>query len=281
MILVMQTNFQQLTSKEYKLIVYAKLLKGDSQDRDRVLKYLKELLEKHGLNFDESSEEGEKTVWYLDTNNQDFRQNGFILRVKEKTSNKKCDVTFKTRHAEMDKALTYNIENINSNVSSEFKIEEKKIEEDIMPERIMYSLSTELEYEKDPKLSSWADVKRIFPDLKMDIDSGSQLTMVNNLNPKETKYKLGKITVNGMRIAGCEFSRWLIKDQGRVCHIAEFDIDVDLKNLRENPELTILNADDKIVKSIDMLFNDLLIQDIFDPQGITKTEFIYDFDSCP
>lgn len=276
----MQTNITQISSMEYKLIVYAKLLKGDSQDRDQVVGCLKELLEKHGLNFDESSEEGEKTVWYLDTNNQDFRQNGFIVRVKEKTSNKKCDVTFKTRHPNKDKALTYNIENINSSVSSEFEIEEKKFEEDIMPERIMYSFSTELEYEKDPKFSSWSEVTRIFSNLKMDIAPSSQLTIVNNLKPAETKYKLGKIILNGMKIAGCEFSRWLIKDQGRICHIAEFDIDVDLKNLRENPELASLNADDQVVKSLDMLFNDLKVQDIFDPQGITKTEFIYKFKEC-
>jgi hypothetical protein len=277
----MQTNIQQITSREYKLILNAKLLKGNGQDRDLGLMCLKELLDKHGLIFDESSEEGEKTVWYLDTNKHELRHNGFILRLKEKTSNKKCDVTFKTRDIDKDKALTYNIENINPSVSSEFEVEKKKFEEDIMPERTMYSLSTELEYKKDPKFSSWSEVTRIFPQLKMDIAPDSQLTIVNGLKPLETKYKLGKISLKGIKIAGCEFSRWLIKAEGEACYLAEFDLDIDLKNLRENPEMASLNADDQVVKILDKLFDDLKVQDIFDPQGITKTEFIYKFKKCP
>lgn len=271
-------KIMQIDSQEYKLILDVKKLLTKEQAQNDVLKILENQLVDKRITLKKSNKIKEKEVTFLDTEKQElYRLNNFIIRVKRKTSgNINFDVTFKIRSENQTTVKNQDLFSINQ--MPIFEIEEQKFEEDILSQSVKkFSLSTELEYNIDPLLKSWNDVISIFPNLKINIANEVSLMKVNDLKMMETNYQLGEILLDGMKKAEVGFSVWSLSDDPDILKIAEFDIDVSVKDLVSSDSNEKNVFSDPAIDEIKGLYQELQNCYTLDKNNKTKTEYIYDF----
>ena len=293
----LNTNTKQLNSKEYKLILDYRKFKGtENEDRAIVTSAIEDAIKNQNLRFEKALPEiREKKVWYLDTDKHELHNKKFTVRVKEKWGTIKQQATFKIRDSDKELVKSYDLFTVNQ--QPVFEIDEQKFEEDIIakfkkdgglgPEN-KFSISTELKYNEEPNLKTCNDMLRIFPNLKLDVPQDSPLSDVNDLKVKETNYKLGEIYFKDKKKAEFGLSVWCILDKPDIDKpdivrlppvIAEFDIDVNAKDLLPIDENNNDVFSDPAIAEIREFYNNMSSESIVDKTNktMTKTEFVYNY----
>ena len=128
-----------------------------------------------------------RRTYYLDTDDFRLKAKNFFLRIREEVDEKphKYDITLKCRHPDRYVSGAFDLADPDS----------QKFEEDIIaPYVSKFSLSSQFESNKEPKIESIRELERIFQGLSNhNIDNG-KLHKVNGFEAKELKFKIGKIT---------------------------------------------------------------------------------------
>lgn len=253
------------------------------EDKDEGIKKVSSIIKSHveiqGGNFiSDISEEEAKKVWYLDTKNYEFKDNGLLIRVKENSFKSEYKVEFKIRSPNRDKAASYDLSHPKKNSKYDYK-GKHKFEEDITtPFNNVFSVSSLFKYDDKPDLNSYNDIKSIYPLLNLDIsDKNENLVKVNDFEANEFNPKIGEIEFANGKVAQTQLSIWYLPNNDLPC-IVEFDIDVNADEQDKENENTFEEFPQSKIEEINKLYNVLQAKNI----GIanlettkTKTQFVY------
>jgi hypothetical protein len=99
----------------------------------------------------------------------------------------------------------------------------------------------------------------------------------------ETSYELGELLFEDKSIAKIECSIWCLADSSKKLTvtepvIGEFDIDVSLKNVETDNNDKENQSNSPSIMRIETFYKKMQSESIVDPNGTTKTKFVYDYD---
>ncbi|MCA9793898.1 MAG: hypothetical protein KC910_18945 [Candidatus Eremiobacteraeota bacterium] len=201
----------QPVSAEFKL-----LLKPDSfrDAKEGVEDYWDKVQEIAGqLGYDSGEEplpEGERTISFLDTDDFELRDHGYLLRVRKSDD---TELTLKYRSLDRDDAAAHDV---SSTVPGQTKFEMD------VTRRDLFSKSNTIEVDRVPERIS--DCQKLFPGLDLPDD---ELARVKDRKVKEKSYKLGRVTLPDGSTAKAGMSLWY---DGKHPLLAEFSFRIPLED---------------------------------------------------
>lgn len=266
-----------ITSREYKLILHPQKISDHEKYADAFWKEIKTIIKSKlgGEIVKEQSEIKIKTTKYLDTKDNLLRKNNFILRHRKNHDDDNFKTTLKYRSS--DRYLSSDTP-ISNNRDTEIKFEE-----DILFNSRKYSLSASYIKSKNSKINNLYDICDNFP-LKRVLNLANNTTFktVNKFKAHEITRWLGKIRFNnGHKVKFC-INYWFEKE-GEYDHpiLAELAFDYDLISSSNRKKGYVWSNDTvesfhiPTVQAVHMLFIELKRNKKIDPQGSTKTNYVY------
>lgn len=209
--MTMPTRSDQPVSAEFKL-----LLKPDAFEdaREGVEDYWDKVQEVAGqlgyASGEELAPEGERTISFLDTDDFELRQHGYLLRVRQAGD---TELTLKYRSLDREDAAS---KDLSSTVPGETKFEMD------VTRRDLFSQSNTIEVDHLPDRIS--DCQKLFPGLDLPDD---ELDRVKDRKIEEKNYKLGRVTLPDGSTAKAGMSLWY---EGKSPLLAEFSFRIPLED---------------------------------------------------
>ena len=189
---------------------------------------------------------------------------------------KKYDITFKNRNSDKSEAVSFDLSGFQA--GSNFKFKENKFEEDIItPFESKFSISTKFTSKEYPLLDTYKDIVDIFPKLNLDILENECLSKVNGIEVNEVSYNLGEIEYHDAMDGGMQLGIWY--DSNELPIIAEFDIDVEAKNLTNSYEIRSKEFPPSKIHKINKFYMILQGEEsiVNLDTSKTKTQYVYEF----
>ena len=173
--------------------------------------------------FEEKVElKGRKKTWFLDTAEHAlYRKNNFILRIRRANGTNKYDATLKCRHPDRYISASYDLWTAKNELESKFEEDisapcinnESKIKDISLPFISNFSLSVSFEEVNMPDFRNIKDLTQAFPNLIInDIFETESLSVVNNFEPGELTYKIGKLELDNGKDLKVYLNLWYLGD---------------------------------------------------------------------
>ena len=194
---------QPLTSKEYKFLLKGELF-GDPvsmvkkfwKNIERISKLLSFEIINSGIPW----EGRRRDVYYLDTEDLQFRNNNYILRIRQKYDGSEArpyyEVGCKFRHQSLTRAAQANVD-LNTGFPQDMDLEEDLILTDTSEFVSFFSLRNRLKRYDGPMFTTVGEASMIFPVLqRLAAKRKLPLHTVNNLIIDERKYTPGLLQLS-------------------------------------------------------------------------------------
>lgn len=264
---------QPVTSREYKLILNADRFVDCQLGIELFWQLIEFLIEKQQGKSKPDFEKEARTTWYLDTTDFQLYRHKFILRVRKE--NNKTKITLKYRH--LDRYLSASQDLSCSETSK------GKFEEDILASGLSnFSHSVSIKTKDKRSLNTIDDAIALFPGLgKLDIRTGTHLTIVNQFIAHEFSYQLGHLDFAGDKTKSkAILNFWYYSNQKNFPAIIEFPLVVEFSfdyDAYELEEKTLLEDFPlSLVEQSHYFFNALKKQvGWVSQEAVTKTAYAY------
>lgn len=254
-----------VTSREYKILLKTEPFQNEECQKKfwiKVQEIANELeIEINGL----MNEQVERKVRFFDTAERKLNKQGYVLRIRDSLRNgqpQKTKAMLKFRSP--DRIISSGVD-----VSSSLKDSETKFEEDIVPPfGIQYAHSTSAEI-KDSNWQNIADIAKVFPGITaLGLNPTTPVEIVNGFVANERVIR-GATLDFGKDEAPAAITLWYVKGEnaGEKLAIAEFSFAYDHITGDFSP---------KSAKKAKNLFENLQTTGWYDPEGTTKTKFVYE-----
>jgi uncharacterized protein YjbK len=260
----MNVSNQQVTSREYKLMLNSDRFGDRNKGAERFLNLIDFLIRKQGGSIIEKQDKEERRhTSYLDTPQFTLRQNRFSLRLREEP--KDFQINLKYRDSARNIAAAQDL-----SASQTGKI---KFEEDIVPPFVSkFSHSNSVEFDAMPHFETMKDVTSLFLGIeRLGIDQNTPIKTANDFRVLEVVRKLCKFQFEKTETIKASLSFWYLVDDTDWPLVSEFSFDYDAA---KNDEGDLEEFSPNVVAGATGLFSALQNQmGWLDLTATTKTAF--------
>jgi len=268
-----------LTSREYKIMLVPSEFSNVEKGIDKILR----IIDLHMGNYvqwtTDIRERELKRTWFLDTTDFDlFKNNKFIVRIRQGLTTGEVETTLKCRHPDRYISASHDL-------WSNKKSLEVKFEEDIsIPFISQFSLSGTFKKNKVPDLKKFRELRDFFPKINItDIHETESLRKVNNFEPSEVSYKIGSIKFSEKKSIDLYLNLWYSELENKKVPplIVELTFNCEAKKLPGKNERVLEEFPISLLKEANKFYDLLQKQEIADRTTTkTKTEFAYSYKHC-
>jgi hypothetical protein len=263
-----------LTSREYKIMLAPNEFKNIEKGIGKILRIVDSQMGNEVKSIKEIQESNRKRTWFLDTTDFNlFKNNKFIVRIRQGLRTGEVETTVKCRHPDRYISASQDLWSNKKNL-------ELKFEEDVsIPFVSQFSQSGTFKKNKIPILNKFKDLRHFFPRINItSIDESEPLRKVNNFEPSEVTHRIGSIKFTEKKSIDLYLNLWYsqLENKNEFPLIVELTFNCEAKKLSNKNERCLEEFSISLLKQANKLYLLLQNQEIADHTTTkTKTEFAY------